>query len=165
MDIRRYFVTLPLALGFAAVLLTRVTPAQFKTESIRGVWQSVEVTMNGHAIKPQSNLTFISGRHYSRTELHADQPRPALPDPMKATADELRAVWGPFVGEAGTYELSGGHLITMRPMVAKNPAAMSNGAFSVYSYKVEGNTITLTEQRNQKGPIASPATIKAVRVE
>jgi hypothetical protein len=84
---------------------------------------------------------------------------------MKATADELRAVWGPFVGEAGTYELSGDHLITMRPIVAKNPAAMSNGAFSVYSYKVDGNSMTVTTQRNQNGPIISFVTIKLVRVE
>jgi hypothetical protein len=166
MDIRRYFVTLPLALGFAAALLTCVTnAAQSKTESIQGVWQTVEVTMNGRTMKPQPNLTFISGTHYSRTEVHAEQPRPVLSDPMKATADELRAVWGPFVGEAGTYELSGDHLITIRPIVAKNPAAMSNGAFSVYSYKVDGNSMTVTTQRNQNGPIISSVTIKLVRVE
>ena len=47
----------------------------------------------------------------------------------KATADELRAAWGPFVGEAGTYEVTTGNVITMRPIAAKNPAAMVPGAF------------------------------------
>ena len=116
-------------------------------------------------MKPQPNFTILSGTHYSRTEVHAEQPRPVLADPTKATADELRAVWGPFVGEAGTYELSGDHLITMRPIVAKNPASMSNGVFSVYSYKVEGDSMTVTTLRNQNGPITSAVTIKLARVE
>ena len=45
-----------------------------------------------------------------------------------ASADQLRAVWGPFVGEAGTFELSGNNMITMQATVAKNPAAMTKGA-------------------------------------
>jgi hypothetical protein len=169
MSIRAYPVALPLALAFVSALLTGVTlTAQSKPGSIQGVWQAIEVTIagpEGRTIKPQPNLTIISGTHYSRTEVHTEQPRPVLADPTKATADELRAVWGPFVGEAGTYELSGDHLITMRPIVAKNPAAMSNGAFSVYSYKVEGNSMTVTTQRNQNGPITSSVTIKLARVE
>ena len=86
-------------------------------------------------------------------------------DVAKATADELRAVWGPFVGEAGTYEVTDGSVITMRPLAAKNPAAMVAGAFITYSYKLDGNTIWVTQQRNQQGPFANPVTIKAVRVE
>ena len=42
---------------------------------------------------------------------------------------------------------------------------MVAGAFIVYSCKLEGSTFTLTQQRNQNGPIANPATIKLVRVE
>ena len=166
MNIRRCVVTL-LALGLASVLLTRVTlTAQSKLGSIQGVWQTDEVKIaRGRTIRPQPSLTIFSGTHYSRTEVHTEQPRPVLADPTKATADELRAVWGPFVGEAGTYELQGDHLITMRPLVAKNPVAMSNGAFWVYSYKVEGNTMTLIPQRNQDGPNISSETIRLARVE
>ena len=36
----------------------------------------------------------------------AERPRPVLADAAKADADELRATWGPFVAEAGTYELN-----------------------------------------------------------
>ena len=169
MSIRLYPVALPFALVFVSTLLTGVTlTAQSKPGSIQGVWQAIEVTIagpGGRTIKPQPNLTIISGTHYSRTEVQTEQPRPVLTDPTKSTADELRAVWGPFVGEAGTYELSGDHLITMRPIVAKNPAAMSNGAFSVYSYKVEGNSMTVSTQRNQNGPITSSVTIKLARIE
>ena len=62
-------------------------------------------------------------------------------------------MWGPFVGEAGTYEITGGNLITMRPIAAKNPAAMAPGAFIAYSYKLDGDTLWVTQQRNQNGPI------------
>jgi hypothetical protein len=163
---RKHLITLPLALAFAGALFTSVTLiAQSKPVSIQGVWQAVEVTIAGRTMKPQPNLTIISGTHYSRTEVQTEEPRPVLPDPIKATADELRAVWGPFVGEAGTYEFSGDHLITMRPIVAKNPAAMANGAFSVYSYHLEGNSMTVTAQRNQNGQVPNSVTIKLARVE
>ena len=55
--------------------------------------------------------------------------------------------------------------MTMRPIVAKNPASMAAGAFIVYSYKLDGATIQVTTVRDQKGPIPNPVTIKAVRIE
>jgi hypothetical protein len=137
---------------------------------LEGVWQAVQVTVTGPAARtitipePRPNLVIITARHYSRVEVHAESSRPMLPDPTKASADELRAVWGPFVGEAGTYEVAG-NVITMRPIAAKNPAAMVPGAFITYSYKRDGDTIWVTQQRNQDGAFANPVTIKAVRVE
>ncbi len=64
-----------------------------------------------------------------------------------------------------SYELSGANEMTMRPIVAKNPAAMAGGFYTVFSYKLEGNTIQVTTVRDQKGPIPIPVTIKAVRIE
>jgi hypothetical protein len=162
MNIRTYLI----AFGLVAVVLTNGTlMSQSKPGSIQGVWQVVEVRITGRTIKSQPNLTIISRSHYSRTEVHTEQPRSMLADPAKATADELRAVWGPFIGEAGTYELSDDHLITLRPIVAKNPGAMMNGTFSVYSYQLEGNSMTLTTQRNQNGPSTGSVTIKLGRLE
>jgi hypothetical protein len=83
----------------------------------------------------------------------------------KATADELRAAWGPFVSEAGTYEVTPGGLVTMRPIASKNPAVMGPRVFITYSYKMDGTTLSLTQQRNQDGPFANPFTLKLVRVE
>ena len=83
----------------------------------------------------------------------------------KASADELRAAWGPFVGEAGTYDLTDGNLITMRPIVAKDPAATALESFTTYSYKLAGDTLWVTAERNQNGPVANPVTVKAVRAE
>ena len=85
-------------------------------------------------------------------------------DVTKASAEELRAAWAPFSGEAGTYVIEG-NLITMRPVVAKNPATMAPGAFSTWSYKLEGDTLWVTAQRTDRGPVVHPVTVKAVRVE
>ena len=155
---------------FSVALLTSSDiAAQSKRGSIQGAWQTVEVTLTGPAARTishlQPNLTIITARHYSRLNIDAEGPRPMLTDVAKASADELRAVWGPFVGEAGTYELIDGSVITMHPLVAKNPAAMAPGALITYSYKLDGDTMWVTEQRNQDGPFANPVTVKATRVE
>ena len=136
--------------------------------ALEGVWRTVEVVVQSptpQTFKPGATLAVFHGRHYSRVEVHAESPRPVLKDPAAASADELRAVWGPFVGEAGTFELSGKNLVTMQAMVAKNPAAMTNGATSVYTYQRSGDTLTLTQVRTHVGPVPAPVAIKLVRVE
>jgi hypothetical protein len=136
--------------------------------SIQGSWRTVEVTLpgpNGRVFTNiQPNLTIVTAKHYSRVEVHAESPRPTVEDAAHATADELRAVWGPLFAEAGTYQLNG-NVITMRPIVAKNPAAMTQGAFGAYAYKVVGDTLWITPQRTDKGPVTDPVKVKAVRVE
>jgi hypothetical protein len=159
-----------IVVGLLGTLLAGGAAARPARGPLEGVWQAVEVTMTGPSARtiaihePRPNLLIVAARHYSRVEVHAEQPRPMLPDPAKASADELRAVWGPFVGEAGTYELTG-NVITMRPIAARNPAAMVPGAFTTYIYRLDGDTLWVTQQRNQDGPFVNPITIKAVRVE
>lgn len=136
--------------------------------ALEGVWRTVDVVVPGpmhqQTFRPGATLAIFHGRHYSRVEVHAEGPRPVLKDPAAASADELRAVWGPFVGEAGTFDLSG-NVVTMQALVAKNPAAMTNGATSVYTFQLNGNTLTLTQVRTHLGPSPAPVTIKLVRVE
>ena len=156
----------------AIVLLSSVRiDGQVQRASMQGVWRVAEVNIAGS--KPQTivfgesrpNLTIISAKHYSRVEVQSDGPRPVPADISKATADELRAVWGPFVAEAGTYEITSADVVTMKPIASKSPAAMAPGAFIVYGFKQDGNTIWLTQQKNQSGPFANPVTFKLVRVE
>jgi len=155
----------------AALLAGAGVAGQSKRGSLQGVWQTMEVTVTGpgaRAIRipePRPNLIIVTARHYSRVEVHSEGPRPMPADVTKASADELRAAWGPFIAEAGTYELTDGNAITMRPLVAKNPAAMSPGAFITYSYKLDGDTLWVTAKRDRNGPIVNPVTVKAVRVE
>ena len=157
--------------ALSAGLLTSQGMAQQSTrESIQGVWRVVETTISGPgartiAFADRPNLTIITARHYSRVEVQTDGPRPILADVAKASADELRSVWGPFVSEAGTYALTAGSVITMRPIASKNPAVMGPRVFITYSYKVDGDTLSLTQQRNQDGPFTTPFTLRLVRVE
>ncbi len=154
-----------------ALLNATAVAGQSNRGVLQGAWQAVEVVFSGPQARtitipePRPNLTVITARHYSRVEVQSEGPRPIPADVAKASADELRAAWGPFVGEAGTYEVTDPNVITMRPLAAKNPAAMAPGAFITYSYRLDGDTIWLTQQRNQNGPFANPVTIKAVRIE
>src|SRR4051812_37637130 len=136
------------------LLASQGTAAPSKRQSIQGVWQAVEVTITGPGARtitipqPRPNLTILTARHYSQIHDDAERPRPVPADVTKASADELRALWGPFAGDAGTYQVTG-NVITMRPVVAKNPAAMAPGAFISYSYTLDGDTLRVTEQRTQ----------------
>jgi len=158
------------ALIVAGLLVSHAIAGQATSPSIQGVWQAVEVTIPGPTSRtiaipePRPNLTVVTARYYSRVQVEAEGPRPVIADVAKATADELRAAWGPFAAEAGTYEIAG-HLITMRPIAAKNAAVMAPGAFTTWSYRLEGSTLWVTAERNQNGPIANPVTVKSVRVE
>src|SRR3954468_24433140 len=101
------------------------------TEAVQGVWRTLSVVLPGPAgqtRKPDATLAIFHGRHYSRVEVHAEQPRPLLGNPADASAGPRRGAWGPFVAEAGPFEVSSGNVITMRVMVAKNPAAMRDGS-------------------------------------
>jgi hypothetical protein len=91
--------------------------------------------------------------------------RPDVSDTNKATADELRAIWGPLLANAGTYEISG-DLLTIRPTVAKIPVVMKAGANEVYRFHIEGKTLTLQQVCNARGvTIAQAVTLKFTRVE
>ena len=152
------------------LLTSQGIAGQSKGESIQGVWRVAEVTIAGPqartiAFAERPNLTIITARHYSRVEDQSGRPRPIPADVTKASADELRAAWGPFVGEAGTYEVTADNRLTMRPIAAKNPAVMGPGVFITYSYKLDGNTMWVTQQRNQNGPFPNPVTVKVVRIE
>jgi hypothetical protein len=65
----------------------------------------------------QVALYLFTPTHYSM--VLAATNRPDVADTSKATADELRAVWGPLVANSGTYEVSG-DLITIHPLVANS---------------------------------------------
>ena len=156
-----------LFLAFSAgITVTRAAQEQ-NAATLQGAWRTIEVVLAGspsRTLRPGATLAIFHGRHYSRVEEHVEQPRRPLVDPASASADQLRAVWGPFVGEAGTFEVSG-NVITMQATVAKNPSAMTKGALSVYTYRRDGNILTLTQVRTHAGPSPTPVTIKMTRVE
>ena len=163
------------ALASFAVLVLALTAgisvtasAQDSNATFQGVWRTLEVVVPGPAgrtFRPDATLAIFHGRHYSRIEVQAEQPRPVLADQATASADQLRAAWGPFAGEAGTFEVSASNTITMQATVAKNPAAMKPGAQSVFTYRREGDLLILTQLRTPAGPSPAPITITLTRVE
>src|SRR5713226_8349950 len=95
-------------------------------------------------------MYMFTSTHYSMIAANTD--RPNISDASKATADELRATWGPMLANAGAYEIEG-DLLTIRPIVAKIPVVMKPGAYEVYRFRVEGSTLSLTHVRNVRGPV------------
>ena len=124
---------------------------------LQGVWRVVD-----QAGQPGAGVYIFAGRHYSMMVASTD--RPDITDTSQATADELRALWNPMAANAGVYEVDG-NLVTIRPIVAKIPVVMKPGAYEVYAFRVEDNTLSLTQQRNVRGPVEGRAPTKLVRLE
>jgi hypothetical protein len=122
-----------------------------------GVWRVVDPTG-----QPGPGVYIFTAKHYSMMVASAD--RPDIADMSQATADQLRALWNPMIANAGAYEIQGTS-VTIRPIVAKIPVVMKPGAYEVYAFRVEGNTLTLTQQRNVRGPVEGRPPTTLVRVE
>lgn len=156
------------ALGTAFLLFVSAPHRTHAQDGLRGVWRITHIVISGSQpmsnTNPQPNLLILTGHHYSRTELHTDRARPMLDNSATATADQLRAAWGPFYAEAGSYEVSG-NTLTLHPEVAKNPAGMEGGAYSNNTFKVAGDTLWITTVRDQKGPVTQQVNLKLLRVE
>ena len=126
---------------------------------LEGVWQVNDVGGTAAA----GLYVFTPGNHYSI--MFATKDRPQIDDTNKASADELRAMWGPMAANAGMYEVSG-NVVTIRPIVAKIPIVMVPGANEVYAFSVDGKTLSLTQQRNARGvTIQNANTVHLARVE
>jgi hypothetical protein len=108
-----------------------------------------------------AGLYIYTPTHYSM--MAASTARPEITD-ATATADELRADWGPMLANSGSYDISG-DLITIHPIAAKFPVVMKPGAYEVYRFKIEGDTLMLTQVRNVRGPVEKGGTTRLLRVE
>jgi len=182
---RKRMLTLVLFVAFATLMAGQSAP------SIQGVWRAVEVSIpassapaagvdnraaarqdpfgafsEGTHTALQPELMIFTGKHYSRTTDTAAQPRPTTgyKIPGKPTLEELQAAWGPFVANAGSYDVSGTTLM-LHAIVAKNPRAQANGNFTRLNIRLEGNTLWLTPIETEAGKIGAPVTSKYVRIE
>jgi hypothetical protein len=140
-------------------------------ETIQGVWRVTEVTTTGpNASKnssPQPGLYIFTAKHYSLVRVNGTTARPDLPqDQTTATAAQLLAMYGTALSaQSGTYEVAGGKLTT-RALVAKGNVPMASGAFSTAAYKLDGKTLTITQEGGFDGkPVANPTTWKLTRIE
>jgi len=84
------------------ILLAAILSTAFAVDSpLVGAWQ-LDPEQSG-----QAALYLFTPTHYSMVA--ASTGRPDIPDMSKATADKLRAIWGPLLANAGT------------PMLARRP--------------------------------------------
>ena len=107
-------------------------------------------------------LLFFSGNHYAYVMVRdTTTPRPEVgPEGANATADQLRATWGPLQAQAGTFEITGNRLTT-RATVAKSAANTTTGAFLEYTFTLTGDTLTMVNI----GPSQNPRTWRFVRAK
>jgi hypothetical protein len=126
--------------------------------ALEGVWSRVESfgpnTM-WYRAQPGQRL-FVDG-HYSWIQVNTAMgaPRPAMPG-ADATAAQLRDVWGPFLAQAGRYEVRA-DTIVQYPIVAKDPAGMAPNTVERYSYRIVADSLWSTN-------VTSLQTSKYVRV-
>src|SRR5262245_12223213 len=140
--------------------------------TLQGVWRVTEITTTGpNASKnssPQPSLYIYTAKHYSLMRINGTTPRPDLPTDQVATATaaQLLAVYGPVLSaQTGKYEAAGGK-VTTRPIVGKGTGQMAPGAFAISSYKLDGTTLTITQERGFDGkPVENPTTWKLTRIE
>jgi Lipocalin-like domain len=167
---KKLFVVVAVLALINAMVLAQTKP------SVQGVWKAVEITITNPNPPPNSlpkgthtniqpYLLIFTGKHYSVTADLAAEPRPTTPvkEQGKPTLEELQSRWGPFVANAGTYEVSG-ETLTRQLVVAKEPANQGKGV-NRDTIKLDGNNLWLTQVESARGKVANPATIKYVRVE
>ena len=154
---------LTLMLGLALAGQQKPSPS-----SLKGVWRHVEITTtgpNGRTVKnPQPGLLILTDRYFSVTREPGEAPRRELPPPDKATDKDIAEAARGFVGQAGTYDVTGGEL-TYRYVVSLVPNQMRQGSFTTFTFKRDGDTLYLTQKATQTGPLANPTTFRYMRLE
>jgi len=149
--------------------LLMITAGSFRTNAasttpLKGAWRAVNVGA-GPNVRRAVGLAIFSDTHYSIMVFDAESERPDVADISKASADDMRGLWAGWVANTGTYDVNG-DLVTIHPTGAKIPVVMKPGATEVYRYKIDGDTLTWTQQRNARGvAVTNGATYKFVREE
>ena len=138
---------------------------------IQGVWRLVEETrpdVKQPTTPHRASLWIFTGKHHAIVgELYRDKPRPSIPDSSKATVDDLRANWDVMYMRAGTYEIEPGNVFVERNFVSRGVRGQEPGAWIRWSYKLDGDMLTVTNIRSSINPVVRPTagTWKFTKVE
>jgi len=129
------------------MLATMLAAQSSSRGPLEGAWKVAEIVVTGadasSTPNPQPGLSIFTRTHYSFLWVPGNQPR-TLFKAEDPTNEEKIMAFDSFVGNTGTYEVSGTTL-TIRPMVARFPNCMG-GAFMRYQFQVDGNTLLLTQK-------------------
>ena len=143
--------------------------AQSGRSALEGVWHLQDMSYpkpSTYPINKPVGMAIFAGTHYSLMYVvNGGRPPLGLPGgEATATADQLRAVWGPFTANAGTFQVAG-NTLTRRPSVAKNPGVMATGNFMEDTFTLNGDTLVLTAVKDRNGPSVNPSTLRLTRVK
>jgi hypothetical protein len=152
--------------GIAVVVgrLAQVS-AQSDASPLEGAWSIQQITNAkpvNNPMKQPVGLMVFSGRHYSLVYVDAVRPGTLPPSQEAATADQLRAIWGPLTANTGTFTVTGNSVRLVR-VAAKNPNVMAAGNFQEYTFTRNGDSLVLTTVRGNNGPAANPQTLRLSR--
>lgn len=152
---------------FTLVFLATLAAAQTRTP-LTGVWKRTGFQDSGPQARTEAATTpgffIFTGKYYSTLRINDEYSRPEV-DVSKASAAELLQLWQSVIAQTGTYEIRG-TIVTMHPIAAKSPRAMHPDSFIKLSFKLDGDTLLLTEKSMSTLPtIANPLTFVLTRVE
>jgi hypothetical protein len=125
-----------------------IVGAQSTATPLTGVWRIIEASTPKGVINTQGGIYMFTGKHFSKLWDRSEKPRPDLN--KDSTDSERLASYRPLMSKAGTYEVSGTTLTT-HTLVANNPRVMHPGNSDTYSFKLEGNTLWISDV-NEGGP-------------
>jgi|KBSMisStandDraft_5_1062788.scaffolds.fasta_scaffold145506_3 hypothetical protein len=142
--------------------------AQSKPSPLEGAWSVQSISFAkppAEAPNKPTGLFLFVGNHYSGQILNnSTRPDFGQGGGDKATADQFRAVWGPFASNGGTFTISGSTIRFVRT-IAKNPGVMAAGNWAENTFTLNGDTLVLTTTRNNTGPVANPQTLRLTRAK
>jgi hypothetical protein len=152
-----------IGLSFAGSATAQSNPGAPGRHPLEGVWSRVAGVTGGEVVANQPGFRmFVDGLF---TSVRVEGLAPRVPHPATgATAAQVRAVYTPFTGQAGRYEIQSVQTAITRPEVALNPAGMARDLYGIQSYRIVGDTLWTSNVANQAGPIANPQMGKYIRV-
>jgi hypothetical protein len=145
----------------ALALFAGIVGAQ-STIPLTGVWRITEASTPKQVLNTQGGIYIFTGKYFSKLWDRSETPRRDLN--KDSTDTERLAAFRPLMSKAGTYEVSGTRLTT-HTLVANNPTTMHPGNSDIYSFKLEGNTLWITDVNEGGQPSTNPVTLKFTRVE
>ena len=141
--------------------------SQAVSPGVEGVWRLADLRSSDGAVIANDvpGLVVFTKTHYSITRATSAVSRGSLDRAgfSTATAEQLRSALE-FVGEAGTYAISGDTIVLTR--IAALVPANRAGTTVTYSARVTGADMLLTQQSLATGaPVSSKVTLRLTRVE
>jgi hypothetical protein len=151
--------TLPgVVVGLGILVTASLWGSAQSASTLEGAWTLQSIRFAKPVANPRKKpvgVLIVHGNHYSL--MITDSARPDLADVASATADQLRAVWGPVTANSGSIAVKD-NTLTIRPIVALNPGSMAPKTFPEFTFALKGDTLTLTSVRGFSGPIPNPQT-------